>query len=314
MGKIAFIFSGQGAQYSGMGKEFYENYEESKNIYERASKVLGYDIAKMCIEGTQEELNKTENTQPAILTTSVAILEILKKKGIKADVVAGLSLGEYSALVASESLEFEEAVSLVRKRGKYMQEAVPQGKGTMAAIIGLDKDDVNKICEDVKEIGIAEISNLNCPGQIVIGGETESILKAMELSKEAGAKKVIQLKVSAPFHTSMLKPASDKLNEELENVEIKELKLPVVSNVTADYVIDKNNVKELLTKQVMKSVLWEDSIKKMIKDGVDTFIEIGPGNVLKGFNRKIDKKVTSLNIEDIKSLNKTIEKLEEIVC
>lgn len=314
MRKLAFIFSGQGSQYTGMGKELYENYEVSKKVFDRANEILGYDLKTMCMTGNEHDLNKTENTQPAILTTSIAILEILKNKGINADITAGLSLGEYSALVYSGAIDFEDAVQLVRKRGKFMQEAVPEGKGTMAAIIGLDKKSVLEICEKAKTVGIVEVSNYNCPGQIVIGGEVDAVLKACEYAKNSGAKKAVQLKVSAPFHTSMLKPAAEELEKELKKVEIKEFDIPVISNVTAQYVSDKSEIKGLLTKQVMNPVLWEDSVRKMINDGVDIFIEIGPGKTLRSFVRKIDKNVTALNVEDIKTLNKTLEKLEEMVC
>lgn len=314
MGKIAFIFSGQGAQYTGMGKEIYENFDVCKNIYDEANEALGFDLRDMCFNADQDELNKTENTQPAILTTSIAIMQVLKEKGISPDVTAGLSLGEYSALVCAEAIDFKSAVKLVRKRGKFMQEAVPEGEGTMAALIGLDREQVKEVCNRAGEFGIVEVANLNCPGQIVIGGQVKAIENAVEIAKELGAKKAIRLKVSAPFHTSMLKAAADNLGRELEQININDLEIPVVTNVTANYIENKNDVKELLTTQVMKSVLWEDSIRKMIDDGVDIFVEIGPGTVLKGFNRKIDRKVTSLNVEDMKSLKKTLEKLEELTC
>lgn len=312
MNKIAFIFAGQGAQYIGMGKDLYENIKESREIFEKADKALGFSISNLCFEGSKEDLDKTENTQPAIVTTSIAALKALEVNGIKGEVVAGLSLGEYSALVYSGVLEFKDAVKLVKKRGKFMQEAVPEGIGTMAAIMGLDRDKVNEACELSKDAGIIEVANYNCPSQIVIAGEIKAVNAACDKAKELGAKRAMILPVSAPFHTSMLKEAGERLYKELQNMELADMKVPVMTNVTGDYIKDKGSIKELLRKQVKSSVMWEDIIRGMIRDGINTFIEIGPGKALSGFVKKIDRNVKVLNVEDLKSLNATIEALKEV--
>ncbi|MCG1012871.1 ACP S-malonyltransferase [Tepidanaerobacter sp. GT38] len=309
MGKTAFIFSGQGAQYVGMGKDLYDNFPAARKVFDEADEVTDGRISKMCFEGPKEILQETVNTQPAILTHSVACYSVLKENGILPDVVAGLSLGEYSALVASEALEFRQAVPLVQKRGKFMQEAVPIGKGTMAAIIGLEREQVLEICKMASAEGVVEAANFNCPGQIVVAGEVEAVNKAINLAKAKGAKKAVLLAVSAPFHCSLLKPAADNLAKELEKVVIKDTKIPVVSNVNADFAREGQQVKELLVKQVNSPVLWEDCIKKMIDSGVDTFVEVGPGKVLSGFVKKIDKTLKVTNVEDTESLYNTIKNL-----
>jgi len=311
MNKIGFVFAGQGAQYVGMGKEFYDNIEECREIFKEADEALGFSISQLCFEGSKEDLDKTENTQPAIVTTSIAALKALELNGIKAEAVAGLSLGEYSALVYSGVFAFKDAVKLVKKRGRFMQEAVPAGVGTMAAVMGLDRDKVNEACEYGKEVGIVEVANYNCPSQIVIAGEIEAVKAACNKAKELGAKRTMLLSVSAPFHTSMLKEAGERLYKELENIELKDMKVPVMTNVTGNYIESKEAIKELLRKQVMSSVLWEDIIENMIKDGINIFVEIGPGKALSGFIKKIDKSVKIFNIEDMSSLNTVVEALKE---
>ncbi len=309
MGKLAFVFSGQGAQKIGMGKELYENFEIFKKTFQESSDALGFSMEQMIFEGDEETLMLTENTQPAVVTMSVAAYRILEEKGIKPDVVAGLSLGEYSAHVASGTMDFSDAVRLVKKRGKFMQEEVPVGMGAMAAILGMTAENVIECCSAASEFGICEPANFNCPGQIVVSGEVKAVEKCSEIAKEKGAKRAMLLPVSAPFHCSMLLGAGEKLARELENVELNEMSIPLITNVTAEYVDSKDSVKELLKKQVSSSVKWEESVRKMIEDGVDTFVEIGPGKTLSGFIKKIDKEIAVYNVEDMASLEKTLESI-----
>ena len=314
--KIAFIFSGQGSQYIGMGKELYDNIPSCKKIYDKANEVLGFDLKELIFNGDKEDLNITENTQPAILTTSIAILQAIKDKGINPDIVAGLSLGEYSALVASEALDFETAVSLVKKRGRFMQEAVPQGIGSMVAVIGLDENKIKKTLKVASEKGVVEIANYNTNNQIVIGGEKQAVEFASELIKECGARRVIPLKVSGPFHTSLLNEASIKLKNEFKNIHFNDPKIKTITNVTADFIENGSEIKNLLINQVKSSVRWSETIERMIDEGIDTFIEIGPLKTLSSFVREISKEkkatVKIFNVEDLKSLNKTLEGMEAI--
>ncbi len=305
MSKVAIVFPGQGAQYVGMGQDIYNKYPEVKSVYEEASDALGYDMAELCFHSTEEKLQLTENTQPSILTTCIATYSLLEKKGIKADYFAGLSLGEYTALVAAGSLKFSDAVNLVKLRGKYMQEEVPVGVGAMAAIIGLNDEKVVEICQQASEKGIIEPANFNCPKQVAVAGETAAVDYALELANQAGALKAVKLGVSAPFHTQMLVGAGEKLKVELDKIEVNDLKTPVVSNVTAEAYT--KGVKDLLVRQVSSPVQWTKSVQYMIENGVDTFIEVGPGKTLSSFIKKIDKTVTRYTLKDLASLEKFLE-------
>ena len=300
MGKIAFVFPGQGSQYVGMGKDFYEALPACKEVYEAANKATGMDVAALCFE-ENDKINITEYTQIAMLTTELAILKAVQDKGIQADVTAGLSLGEYGALYATGVMGMEDIFKVVRKRGLYMQEAVPTG-GAMTAVLGLDNETIEKICAETE--GNVSVANYNCPGQTVITGEEGAVVAAAQALSAAGAKRCIPLKVSGPFHSSMLDGAGKKLGEELANVTLQPMQIPYLTNVTADYVKDIAEVKELLERQVSSSVRWQQSVERMLADGVDTFIEIGPGKTLTGFLKKINKEATAINIEKLEDLAK----------
>lgn len=313
MKKIAFVYPGQGAQEIGMGKDFYENFSETRSFFDLPKEILGEDIKEIVFSGTDEELGKTEVTQPAIVMVSTAITEVLKRNKIEPNVVAGLSLGEYSALVASGAISYEDCIALVRKRGIFMEKAVPENKGGMYAIIGMDKEVIEEVVNENKKNGVIEIANYNCPGQIVISGEKEVLKKAVEDLKEKGAKRLIELNVSGPFHTSMLKEAEDNLMKELENVEIVPPMIDMYFNVTSSKEKESLNVKDLLKKQVVSSVLWENIIDKMIlEDEIDVFIEIGPGKTISSFIKKINKKhkkdIEIYNIGTVESLKEFLDK------
>lgn len=303
----AFIFPGQGAQAVGMGKDFYENSPLSRGVFDRAAELLGLDMKALCFE-ENENINITEYTQAALVTTSVAMLKVITDRGIKPDVCAGLSLGEYCALVASGAMSFDDAVKTVRQRGILMQEAVPVGIGAMCAIIGLDGQIIADICDAIDGVSVA---NYNCPGQIVISGKKEAVEAAAEKLKEAGARRCVMLNVSGPFHSAMLEEAGEKLYEVLKDVELKEFDIPYVTNVTAEYVTDTKDIKELLKKQVSSSVKWQQSVENMIGAGVDTFIEIGPNKTLSSFVKKISKEVKIYNIEKWEDVDKLVKELND---
>ena len=297
MGKIAFVFPGQGAQAVGMGKDAYESSAAAKAIYDKADEALGYSISKLSFEGPEEELRQTANTQPALLATSVALLEVYKEQGLKPDYVAGHSLGEYSALVAAGVLEFADAVKLVRARGQFMEQAVPGGQGAMAAVLGAERAALQALCSEITAAGtVVELANVNCPGQIVVSGSAAGVAAVVERGKEAGAKRVIPLEVSGPFHSSLMQPAADKLAEALAQAEFRGASVPVVANVHARPVTSGAELRELLVKQVVSPVQWEDTIAYLIGEGVDTFVEIGSGTVLAGLIKKIDKSVRIVSV------------------
>ena len=302
MKPIALTFPGQGSQYVGMGKELFENFSVAREIFEEADDTLRFSVSGLCFKGPEEALRLTENTQPAVLTTSVAALKVLQaEKGVVPQFAAGHSLGEYSALVASEAFTFSHAVKIVRLRGKFMQEAVPIGEGAMAAVLGMEKEQVEKLCEEICSDEILTPANFNSPGQIVIAGHSKAVERAIERVKQEG-KKAILLPVSAPFHSPLMKPAGERLEKALEEISVNDLKIPVVTNVEAEANTSKDRVKGLLVAQVSSPVRWEESMRKMIENGVEQILEVGPGKVLSGLMKRIDNRVETKNIEDLKTL------------
>ena len=313
MSKTAFLFPGQGSQSVGMGKDLADNFSVAREVFEEADQALGFSISKLCFEGPEDELRKTVNTQPAILTVSVAALRVLQQAEISFDITAGHSLGEYSALVGAGVLDFADAVRLVNKRGQFMQEAVPLGEGAMAAVMGMEREKVVEICAEVeKEAGAVQAVNFNCPGQIVIAGKTAAVEKTAAALKAAGAKRAIMLPVSAPFHSTLLQPAAEKLALELEKVSFHEPKLPVVANVTGKISTNSNEIKQLLVTQAANPVLWEDCVATVAAYGATVSVEVGPGKVLTGFTKKIAPEIATFNVEDMESLQKTLDYFKEV--
>ena len=304
--KMAFVFPGQGSQSVGMGKEIYDNFEVARAIFEEASHALGYDLADLSFNGPAEELNKTFRTQPCILTVSTAICNLLLSKGVTPSVVAGHSLGEYSALVAAGVLSLKDAVRLTEQRGRFMQEAVPEGKGLMAAILGLERDRVDQICGALKS-GYAAPANYNCPGQIVIAGEKNAVEEAIDFCKQSGAKRAVPLSVSVPSHCKLMGGASGRLAELLDKTDLKKPVIPLVNNADAAFLHTTEEVKSSLIRQLSSPLLWEDSIKAMVSSGTETFVEVGPGRVLSGLIKRIDPTVNILNVEDLKSLDNVLK-------
>jgi len=310
MAKCAFVFPGQGSQYIGMGKELADNFAVARGVFEEADDLMGFALSDLIFHGTDQQLRQTEITQPAILTVSLAVLAVLKERGLVPEGTAGLSLGEYSSLVCADCLTFADALPMVKQRAIYMQEAIPSGKGGMAAIMGLSTEDVVSVCRDAHSIGVVEPVNFNCPGQIVIAGLVEALEEACRLAKEKKGRTVM-LSVSAPFHSSLLSVIEDKMAALVRNTPIKQPVISFASNVNADYMSDPEEIRASLVKQVYSPVLWEEIVRLFIGDGYDTFVEVGPGRALTGFMKKIDKGVAAFHVEDEQTLKNLLDHLEE---
>jgi len=302
MGKLAFIFPGQGSQYAGMGKEAHDSFPSARAAFEEADRALGFRLSDLCFSGPEEDLKLTQNTQPAILTTSIAILRVLEEKGLHPDYVAGHSLGEYSALVCAAALTLPAAVVAVQKRGRYMQEAVPENQGAMAAILGLDARLVAEACDQASDAGVVSPANFNSPEQTVIAGEAPAVFRASERAKEKGAKRVIPLAVSAPFHCALMAPARDRLAADLESIQFRDLKVPLVTNVDAQAIRLGDEARDSLARQVCSPVRWVESVRYLVACGVDRFVEVGPGRVLTGLVKKIAPQVQANNVDGVRGI------------
>src|SRR6202142_1741729 len=311
MGKLAFLFPGQASQYPGMGRDLADNFPEAKGVFEEADVAVGFELFKMCCDGTEEDLKLTANTQPAILAVSVAAFRTLAKQGITPDFVAGHSLGEYSALVSAGGLDFPSAIKLVRARGTYMQEAVPPGEGAMAAILGMSPSDVAEVCKKAANGEVLSPANLNSPEQTVISGTAAAVKRAVEIASQSGAKRAVVLPVSAPFHCALMAPAQKRLEPDLRATKFLDLRFPVINNVDAEAGTSGDEAREALIRQVTAPVRWLDSVHDMVESGVTVFVEVGPGKVLLGLLRQIDRSVRGLNVEDPPSLQATLDKIAQ---